>query len=66
VQTMTMLTSSVDPATSGQSVTFTANMLAAAASVAAPTGGLRFWMATPCWGRRRWLALVWRALVRLR
>jgi hypothetical protein len=41
-QTVTMLTSSVDPATSGQSVTFTANVVAAAGSVAAPTGVVTF------------------------
>jgi hypothetical protein len=41
-QTVTMLTSSVDPATSGQSVTFTANVAAAARSVAAPTGVVTF------------------------
>jgi hypothetical protein len=42
VQTVTMLTSSLDPATSGQSVTFTANVVAAAGSVAAPTGVVTF------------------------
>ena len=42
VQTVTMLTSSVDPATSGQSVTFTANVEAASGSVAAPTGVVTF------------------------
>jgi hypothetical protein len=42
VQTVTMLTSNVDPATSGQSVTFTANVVAAAGSVAAPTGVVTF------------------------
>jgi hypothetical protein len=42
VQTVTMLTSSVDPVTSGQSVTFTANVVAAAGSVAAPTGVVTF------------------------
>jgi Bacterial Ig-like domain (group 3)/FG-GAP-like repeat/FG-GAP repeat len=41
-QTVTMLTSSVDPVTSGQSVTFTANVVAAAGSVAAPTGVVTF------------------------
>jgi hypothetical protein len=41
-QTVTMLTSSVDPAASGQSVTFTANVVAAAGSVAAPTGVVTF------------------------
>jgi hypothetical protein len=41
-QTMTMLTSSVDPATSGQSVTFTANVMATGASIAAPTGIVTF------------------------
>ncbi|HEX3374861.1 MAG TPA: FG-GAP-like repeat-containing protein [Edaphobacter sp.] len=41
-QTVTMLTSSVDPAVSGQSVTFTANVVAAAGSVAAPTGVVTF------------------------
>ncbi len=41
-QTVTMLTSSVDPATSGQSVTFTANVVAGAGSVAAPTGVVTF------------------------
>jgi Bacterial Ig-like domain (group 3)/FG-GAP-like repeat/FG-GAP repeat len=42
VQTVTMLTSSVDPATSGQSVTFTANVIAGTGSVAAPTGIVTF------------------------
>jgi hypothetical protein len=37
-----MLTSSVDPAMSGQTVTFTANVVAAAGSVAAPTGVVTF------------------------
>jgi hypothetical protein len=41
-QTVTMLTSSVDPATSGQSVTFTANVVAASGSVVAPTGVVTF------------------------
>ena len=41
-QTVTMLTSSVDPAVSGQSVTFTANVVAAAGSGAAPTGVVTF------------------------
>jgi hypothetical protein len=41
-QTVTMLTSSVDPALSGQSVTFTANVVAAAGSVGAPTGVVTF------------------------
>jgi hypothetical protein len=41
-QTVTMLTSSVDPATSGQSVTFTANVVAAAGSGAVPTGAVTF------------------------
>jgi hypothetical protein len=41
-QTATMLTSSVDPAATGQSVTFTANVVAAAGSVAAPTGVVTF------------------------
>ncbi len=41
-QTGTMLTSSVDPATSGQNVTFTANVVAAGGSVAAPTGVVTF------------------------
>jgi hypothetical protein len=41
-QTVTMLTSSVDPAASGQSATFTANVVAAAGSVAAPTGMVTF------------------------
>jgi hypothetical protein len=41
-QTVTMLTSSVDPAASGQSVTFTANVVAAAGSVAPPTGVVTF------------------------
>src|SRR5258708_6880932 len=41
-RTATMLTSSVDPAASGQSVTFTANVIAAAGSVAAPTGVVTF------------------------
>jgi hypothetical protein len=40
--TVTMLTSSLDPATSGQSVTFTANVVAAAGSVVAPTGVVTF------------------------
>jgi hypothetical protein len=37
-----MLTSSVDPAVSGQSVTFTANVVVAAGSGAAPTGVVTF------------------------
>ena len=41
-QTVTMLTSSVDPATTGQSVVFTANVVAASGSVAAPTGVVTF------------------------
>jgi hypothetical protein len=41
-QTVTMLTSSLDPATSGQSVTFTANVVAAGSPVAAPTGVVSF------------------------
>ena len=41
VQTVTMLTSSLDPATSGQSVTFTANVVAAG-SAAMPTGVVTF------------------------
>src|ERR1700752_2597093 len=41
-QTGTMLTSSVDPVVSGQSVTFTANVVAAAGSGAAPTGVVTF------------------------
>jgi hypothetical protein len=41
-QTVTMLTSTMDPATSGQSVTFTANVAAAGGSVAAPTGVVTF------------------------
>jgi hypothetical protein len=41
-QTVTMLTSSVDPATSGQSVTFTTNVVVAAGSIAAPTGVVTF------------------------
>jgi hypothetical protein len=41
-QTVTMLTSSVDPAMAGQSVVFTANVVAAAGSVAAPTGVVTF------------------------
>jgi Bacterial Ig-like domain (group 3)/FG-GAP-like repeat/FG-GAP repeat len=41
VQTTTMLTSSLDPATSGQSVTFTANVVAAG-STAMPTGVVTF------------------------
>jgi len=41
-QTVTMLTSSVDPATSGQSVTFTANVVAMGGSIAAPTGVVTF------------------------
>jgi hypothetical protein len=41
-QTATMLTSSVNPATSGQSVTFTANVVAMGTSVAAPTGVVTF------------------------
>jgi len=40
-QTVTILTSSVDPAVSGQSVTFTANVVAAGASIA-PTGVVTF------------------------
>jgi hypothetical protein len=40
-QTVTMLTSSLDPATSGQSVTFTANVVAGG-SAAAPTGVVTF------------------------
>jgi hypothetical protein len=40
-QTVTMLTSSLDPATSGQSVTFTANVVAAG-SAAMPTGVVTF------------------------
>ncbi|MGD0444160.1 MAG: FG-GAP-like repeat-containing protein [Edaphobacter sp.] len=40
-QTTTMLTSSLDPATSGQSVTFTANVVTAG-STAAPTGVVTF------------------------
>jgi Bacterial Ig-like domain (group 3)/FG-GAP-like repeat/FG-GAP repeat len=39
--TVTMLTASVDPATSGQEVVFTANVLAAG-GVAAPTGAVTF------------------------
>ncbi len=42
VQTVTMLTSSVDPATSGQSVIFTANVEAATGSVTTPTGVVTF------------------------
>ena len=42
-QTVTMLTSSVDPATSGQSVIFTANVVASGASIVAPTGIVTFW-----------------------
>ncbi len=42
VQTVTMLTSSVDPAVSGQSVMFTANVVAAAGSIAAPMGVITF------------------------
>ena len=41
-QTATMLTSSLDPAVSGQSVTFTANVVAMGASIAAPTGVVTF------------------------
>jgi hypothetical protein len=41
-QTVTMLTSSVNPAAGGQSVTFTANVVAAAGSIAAPTGVVTF------------------------
>ncbi len=41
VQTVTMLTSSLDPATVGQSVTFTANVVAAGSSVV-PTGVVTF------------------------
>jgi hypothetical protein len=41
-QTVTMLTSSVDPATSGQSVTFTANVVATGSSVVVPTGMVTF------------------------
>ena len=40
--TVTMLTSSLDPATSGQSVTFTANVVPAAGSAATPTGVVTF------------------------
>jgi Bacterial Ig-like domain (group 3)/FG-GAP-like repeat/FG-GAP repeat len=42
VQTVTMLTSSLDPATSGQSVTFTANVVATGSSVVVPTGVVTF------------------------
>jgi Bacterial Ig-like domain (group 3)/FG-GAP-like repeat len=41
-QTVTMLTSNVDPATSGQSVTFTANVVAIGSSTMAPTGVVTF------------------------
>src|SRR5437899_623500 len=41
-RTVTMLTSSVDPAVSGQSVTFTANVVGAAGSAVAPTGVVTF------------------------
>ena len=41
-QTVTMLTSSVDPATSGESVTFTANVVAMGTSIAVPTGVVTF------------------------
>jgi hypothetical protein len=41
-QTMTMLTSSVNPATSDQSVLFTANVVAMGVSTAAPTGVVTF------------------------
>jgi hypothetical protein len=41
-QTVTMLTSNVDPATSGQSVTFTANVVAMGSSTTAPTGVVTF------------------------
>jgi Bacterial Ig-like domain (group 3) len=42
VQTVTMLTSSVDPATSGESVTFTANVVAMGASIVTPMGVVTF------------------------
>ncbi len=42
VQTVTMLTSNVDPVMSGQSVIFTANVVATGASAAAPTGVVTF------------------------
>jgi hypothetical protein len=41
-QTVTMLTSSANSVMSGQSITFTANVVATAASVAAPTGVVTF------------------------
>jgi hypothetical protein len=41
-QTVTMLTSNLDPATSGQSVTFTANVVATGSSIAAPSGIVTF------------------------
>ena len=41
-QTVTMLTSSLDPATVGQSVTFTANVMASGGSAVAPTGVVTF------------------------
>jgi hypothetical protein len=41
-QTVTMLTSSVDPVADGQGVTFTANVVGGAGSVAAPTGIVTF------------------------
>jgi hypothetical protein len=41
-QTVTMLTSNLDPATAGQSVTFTANVVATGSSVMAPTGSVTF------------------------
>ncbi len=42
VQTVTILTSSTNPATSGQSVTFTANVIASGSPIAAPTGTVTF------------------------
>jgi hypothetical protein len=41
-QTVTMLTSNLDPATTGQSVTFTANVVATGSSVVVPTGVITF------------------------
>jgi hypothetical protein len=41
-QTATMLTSNLDPATSGQSVTFTANVVATSSSIVVPTGVVTF------------------------
>jgi hypothetical protein len=41
-QTVTMLTSNLDPATTGQSVTFTANVVATGPSAVVPTGVVTF------------------------